>query len=64
MKYPTISDNDFYNKINHIYKKYTIPDKRKTFKEIKLKKIVKKINIKKIRRLRIVVDFKSKLERN
>jgi hypothetical protein len=34
MKYPQINDNDFYNKINKIYKSYKIPSKKKSFNEI------------------------------
>ena len=34
MVYPTIKDNEFYNKINRIYKKYTIPKEKKTLKQI------------------------------
>ena len=33
-KYPNIKDDDFYKKINKIYSKYKIPQKKKTFKEI------------------------------
>lgn len=33
-KYPKISDDDFYKRINKIYKKFTIPKKKKTFNEI------------------------------
>jgi superfamily II DNA or RNA helicase len=34
MKYPSIKDDDFYHKINNIYKKYTIPKEKKTLKQI------------------------------
>jgi superfamily II DNA or RNA helicase len=34
MKYPEISDEEFYEKINKIYKKYTIKKKPKTFEQI------------------------------
>ena len=34
IKYPSIKDDDFYNKINKIYKKYTIPKHKKTLKNI------------------------------
>jgi hypothetical protein len=34
MKYPSIDDDDFYKKINNIYKKFTIPKKKKSFDEI------------------------------
>ena len=34
IKYPSIKDDDFYNKINKIYKKYTIPKHKKTLKQI------------------------------
>ncbi|AYV78423.1 MAG: SNF2-like helicase [Edafosvirus sp.] len=34
MSYPSINDKDFYNKINKIYHKYKIPQKKKTLKEI------------------------------
>lgn len=34
INYPKISDDDFYSKINRIYKKFTIPKKKKTFKQI------------------------------
>lgn len=33
MKYPDISDDDFYKKINKIYEDYKIPKKQKTFEE-------------------------------
>jgi superfamily II DNA or RNA helicase len=33
-KYPNIKDDDFYKKINKIYSKYKIPQKKKSFKEI------------------------------
>ncbi len=33
-KYPKVTDNNFYNKINKIYKKYKIPSKKKSFNEI------------------------------
>lgn len=33
-KYPDIKDDNFYKKINKIYKKYKIPQKKKSFKEI------------------------------
>lgn len=33
-KYPQIDDLNFYKKINKIYHKYTIPPKKKTFREI------------------------------
>lgn len=34
MKYPNINDDDFYKKINRIYKKYKISSKKKTFDQI------------------------------
>lgn len=34
MSYPSITDDDFYEKINEKYKKYIIPRKRKTFEQI------------------------------
>lgn len=34
MKYPSISEDDFYKKVNNIYKKYTVPKKKKSFEEI------------------------------
>lgn len=34
MKYPSIDDDNFYKKINNIYKKFSIPKKRKSFDEI------------------------------
>src|ERR1700744_981779 len=34
MKYPDIEDEEFYKKINQIYKKFTIPPKKRTFNEI------------------------------
>ena len=34
MIYPTIKDEDFYKKINKIYKKYTIPQEKKTMRQI------------------------------
>jgi hypothetical protein len=34
MKYPSIDDGEFYKKINMIYKKYTIPSKKRTLNEI------------------------------
>jgi superfamily II DNA or RNA helicase len=33
-KYPKISDDDFYNKVNTIYKRFRIPKSKKTFDEI------------------------------
>lgn len=34
MSYPKISDNDFNNKINKKFKKYTVPNKKQTMKQI------------------------------
>lgn len=34
MSYPNIEDDDFYKKINTKYKRFTIPPKKKTFKQI------------------------------
>ena len=34
MSYPKIIDDNFYNKINKKYKRFTIPKKRRTFKQI------------------------------
>lgn len=34
MKYPSITDDNFYKSINQIYKKYQIPEKKRTFREI------------------------------
>ncbi|AYV84116.1 MAG: SNF2-like helicase [Hyperionvirus sp.] len=34
MKYPSIDDSDFYEKISKIYKRFTIPKAKKTFDEI------------------------------
>ena len=34
MRYPQINDNEFYTKINKIYKSYKIPSKKKSFREI------------------------------
>lgn len=34
MKYPDLEDEDFYEKINKIYREYKIPDKKKSLKEI------------------------------
>lgn len=34
MSYPSVTDDDFYEKINKKYKQYTIPKKRKTYEEI------------------------------
>ena len=33
MSYPKIDNEDFYKKINKIYSKYKIPQKKKSFKE-------------------------------
>jgi superfamily II DNA or RNA helicase len=34
IKYPSIKDDDFYNKVNKIYKKYTIPKDKKSLRQI------------------------------
>jgi len=34
VKYPSIKDNNFYERINKIYSNFTIPKKKKTFKQI------------------------------
>ena len=34
MKYPSISDEEFYTKIKHIYNKFTIPKRKKTLEQI------------------------------
>jgi hypothetical protein len=34
INYPKITDDDFYERINKIYKRFTVPKKKRTFKEI------------------------------